>query len=165
VILSYYNIAPKSVKRVVLPLAEIGQAVHQRHVAAILADGRMGPGEVVDVEAAVGKAAKAAPGLLAIDEADAINSRFPAFESIDVPQGAFRGKPPTPDDTVTTLAVTYRLVAPITTLNFTAGAIGQSIFATKAKLIAETPTAKEIEAPDPDDKNPALPVHPGERHI
>jgi TRAP-type uncharacterized transport system substrate-binding protein len=159
-ILSYYNIAPKSVKR-----AEIGQAVHQRHVAAILAVGRMGPGEVVDVVAAVGKAAKAAPGLLAIDEANAINSRFPAFESIDVPQGAFRGNPPTPDDTVTTLAVTYRLVAPITTLNFTAGAIGQSIFTTKAKLIAETPTAKEIEAPDPDDKNPALPVHPGERHI
>jgi TRAP-type uncharacterized transport system substrate-binding protein len=149
-ILSYYNIAPKSVKRVVLPLAEIGQAVHQKHVAAILAVGPMG---VVDVVAAVGKATKAAPGLLAIDEADAINSRFPAFESIDVPQGAPRGKPPTPDDTVTTLAVTYRLVAPITTLNFTAGAIGQSIF------------TKEIEAPDPDDKNPALPVHPGERHI
>jgi TRAP-type uncharacterized transport system substrate-binding protein len=33
-ILSYYNIAPKSVKRVVLPLAEIGQAVHQKHVGA-----------------------------------------------------------------------------------------------------------------------------------
>jgi hypothetical protein len=31
----------------------------------------------------------------------------------------------------------------------------------KAKLMVETPFASQIEAPDPDDKNPILPVHPG----
>jgi TRAP-type uncharacterized transport system substrate-binding protein len=160
-ILSYYDIPAKAVKRVFLPLAEIGQAVHQKHVAAILAVGPMAPGEVVDVVAAIAKATKGAPSLIGIDEAEAIANRFPAFESIDVPGGAFRGRPPTPDDTVTTLAVTYRFVAPNTMLNIVAGAVGRSIFKMKAKLVAETPLANQIEAPDPDDKSPLLPIHPG----
>ena len=88
-------------------------------------------------------------------------SGFPDSSSIDVPAGAFRGRPPTPDDTVTTLAVTYRFVAPNTMLDVVAGAIARSIFTTKAQLVAKTPLASQIEAPDPDDKNPVLPVHPG----
>ena len=160
-ILSYYNIPAKAVKRVFLPLAEIGAAVHDKRVVAVLAVGPMGPGEVVDVVSAVKLATKGAPGILAIDEADAINKRFPDIESIDVPAGAFRGRPPTPDDTVTTLAITYRFVAPNTMLDVVAGAIARSIFKTKAQLVAKTPLAGQIEVPDPDDKNPVLPVHPG----
>jgi len=160
-ILSYYNIPAAAVKRLVLPLAEIGAAVRDKRVAAVLAIGPMAPGEVVDVVGAVKLASKGAPTLLAIDEADAINKRFPGLESIDVPAGAFRGRPPIPDDTVTTLAVTYRFVAPNTMLDVVAGAIARSLFTTKAKLMAKTPLANQIEAPDPDDKNPILPVHPG----
>ncbi len=78
-----------------------------------------------------------------------------------MPAGAFRGRPPIPDDTVTTLAITYRFVAPNTMLDVVAGAIARSIFKTKAQLVAKTPLASQIEAPDPDDKNPVLPVHPG----
>jgi hypothetical protein len=140
---------------------EIGAAVHDKHVVAVLAVGPMGPGEVVDVVGAIKLATKGAPGILAIDEADAINKRFPGLESIDVPAGAFRGRPPTPDDTVTTLAITYRFVAPNTMLDAVAGATARSIFKTKAQLIVKTPLASQIEAPDPDDKNPVLPVHPG----
>jgi hypothetical protein len=121
----------------------------------------MGPGEAVDVVGAIKLATKGAPSLLAIDEADAINKRFPGLESIDVPAGALRARPPTPDDTVTTLAITYRFVAPNTMLDAVAGAIARSLFKTKALLVAKTPLASQIEAPDPDDKNPVLPVHPG----
>jgi hypothetical protein len=46
-------------------------------------------------------------------------------------------------------------------LDAVAGAIARSLFKTKAQLIAKTPLASQIEAPDPDDKNPVLPVHPG----
>jgi hypothetical protein len=46
-------------------------------------------------------------------------------------------------------------------LNIVAGAIGRTIFRLKARLVAETPLANQIEVPDPDDKNPILPVHPG----
>ncbi|HUI21276.1 MAG TPA: TAXI family TRAP transporter solute-binding subunit [Methylocella sp.] len=160
-ILSYYNIPGKSVKRVFLPLNELGAAVHDKRVAAVFAIGPIGPGEVVDVVNAVKLAEKGAPSLLAIDEAEAIAKRFPGLESIDVPAGSFRARPPVPDDTLTTLAVTYRFVAPNTMLDVVAGAIARSIFKTKAELVAKTPLASQIEAPDPDDKNPVLPVHPG----
>jgi hypothetical protein len=67
----------------------------------------------------------------------------------------------TPDDTVTTLAIIYRFVTQNTMLDALAGAIARSIFKTKAQLVVKTPLASQIEAPDPDDKNPVLPVHPG----
>lgn len=160
-ILSYYDIPADKVNRIFAPVAEIGRVVREKRAAAVLAIGPIGPGQVVDVVGAMKASHKGAPEMLAIDEAEAISKRFPGFESIDVPTGAFRGAPPTPDDTTTSLAVTYRLVAPMTMLDITAGAIAQSIFTTKSRLMAKTPTAAQIEAPDPDDKNPILPVHPG----
>jgi TRAP-type uncharacterized transport system substrate-binding protein len=160
-VLGYFNVPPQAVKRVFLPLSEIGPAISHKHVAAVLAVGPIGAGEAVDVVAGVAKATKGAPEILAIDQGDAIAKRFPGFESIDIPEGAFKGHPPTPSDTVKSLAVSYRFVAPETMLNVVAGVIGRSIFQTKTKLMAVTPLASQIEAPDPDDKNPLLPVHPG----
>ncbi|WP_244406139.1 TAXI family TRAP transporter solute-binding subunit [Methylocella silvestris] len=161
VILSFYDIPAQSVRRVVLPLDEIGHAVADKRIGAALAIGPIGPGEVVDVVAAIKAATRGAPKILAVDEADAINKRFPAFESIDVPAGAFKGRPPTPDDTVTALAVTYRLAAPNSMFDIVAGAIAQSLFTAKTRLMQVSPLAAQIEAPDTDDKNPILPVHPG----
>jgi hypothetical protein len=55
----------------------------------------MGPGEVVDVVGAVKLAAKGAPSILAIDEADAINKRFPASSrSTCPPEPSEGGRPP-----------------------------------------------------------------------
>ncbi|TCR70479.1 TAXI family TRAP transporter solute-binding subunit [Bosea sp. BK604] len=160
-ILSYYNVAPHDVKRVFLSADEMIAAVHGRHVAAILAVGPVGPGDVVGAVTAMAKGTAGTPTILAFSDADAFNKRFPAFESYDVPEGAFRSRPATPDDSVTTLSVTYRLVAPDTMLSLVAGAIGRTLFTSKAKLVALTPLASQIEAPDPDAKNPILPVHPG----
>jgi hypothetical protein len=87
--------------------------------------------------------------------------RFPGFEPVDIPDGAFKAHPPVPGDTVKGLAVTYRLVAPFSMLNVVAGAVGRSIFKTKAKLAALSPAGAQIEAPDLDAQNPLLPVHPG----
>jgi len=160
-ILSYYDIPAKSVRRLFLPMADIGHAIADKRIAAVLAIGPMGPGEIVDVVTAVKAATKGSPKVLAVDEADAINKRFPAFESIDVPTGAFKGRPAIPDDTVSTLAVTFRLVAPDSMLDIVAGAVAQSLLTSKTKLMQLTPLAAQIEAPDPDNKSPVLPVHPG----
>lgn len=161
VVLSYYNVAPDTVRRVFLSPASMASAIHLKHVAAILAVGPVGPGEVTSAVSAAAKGSGGTPTLLAFADASAFAKRFPAFESYDVPEGAFRPRPAVPDDTLTTLAVTYRLVAPERMLNLVAGAIGQTIFTSKSKLIALSATASQIEAPDTDDKNPILPVHPG----
>ncbi|MGY2049859.1 TAXI family TRAP transporter solute-binding subunit [Methylobacterium sp. JK268] len=160
-LLSFFNIPAKDVHRVFLPVAELGQAVQEKKVEAVLAVGPMAPGEVVDVVAAIARATKGTPGILALDDAEALGKRFPGFESIDVPVGAFRARPATPSDTVTTLAVTYRFAASELMSNVVAAAIARSILTTKTKLMAATPLANQIEAPDPDDKSPILPIHPG----
>ena len=80
--------------------------------------------------------------------------RYPGFEEIDIPKGAFKGNPPVPDDDAKGVAVSYRFVVPTTMLNAVAGALARSILKTKAKLMALTPLANQIEAPDPDEKNP-----------
>lgn len=160
-VLSYFNVPAKQVGRVFLPIDGLAEASRKKTLAAILAVGPIAPGEVVDVVAAVARATRGTPKLLALDEAEAFGKRFPGFESIDVPVGAFRARPATPDDTTTTLAVTYRFAASELMPNVVAAAIARSILTTKAKLIAVTPLAAQIEAPDPDDKSPVLPLHPG----
>jgi TRAP-type uncharacterized transport system substrate-binding protein len=79
---------------------------------------------------------------------------------VDIPQGAFVVAPAIPGEEVTTVAVTVRLVARSSMLNYVAGEITRLLLATRAKLAATVPTAGEIEAPDTDKKG-VLPVHPG----
>jgi hypothetical protein len=111
-------------------------AIHHKHIAAILAIGPVGPGDVTS--ASHGRGEREQPRrptlYLRFSDAGAFAKRFPAFESYDIPEGAFRARPAIPDDTLTTLAVTYRLVAPERMLNLVAGAIGQTIFTSKSKL-------------------------------
>jgi TRAP-type uncharacterized transport system substrate-binding protein len=160
-ILNYFNVSPEAVKRVFLEPSQIGAALRSKRAAAALAVGPIGPGQIVDTVAAVAKATRGTPSILDLDEAEAIAKRNPGFEEIDIPKGAFKGNPPIPDDDGKAVAVTYRFAVPTTMLNAVAGALVRSILKTKAKLVALTPLANQIEAPDPDEKNPILPIHPG----
>src|SRR6478672_2157362 len=99
-----------SVHRQFVAPADLAKAVHEKQAAAVLAVGPIGPGDLTDAVALITKAV-GAPSLLAFDDADAFASRSPGFESLDVPKGGLRSRPEIPDDTVTVLAVTYRLVA------------------------------------------------------
>jgi hypothetical protein len=160
-ILSFYDIPSKSVRRRFIPMADIGRALAEKRIAAIFTIGPVGLGAVVDVVTAVKTATRSAPKVLAIEEAEAISKRFPAFEPVEVPAGAFKGRPPIPDDSVSTLAATYRLVAPDSMLDIVAGANARTVLKSKTKLMQASPLMSEIEAPDTDKKTAILPVHPG----
>jgi TRAP-type uncharacterized transport system substrate-binding protein len=160
-ILSYFNVSPGAVKRIFVSPGQIGAVIRERRAAAVLAVGPIGPGEVVDTVAAVARATRGTPSILSLDEGEAIAARNPGFQEIDIPKGAFKGNPSVPDDDAKGVAVSYRFAVPTTMLNAVAGALARSILKTKAKLMALTPLANQIEAPDPDEKNPLLPIHPG----
>ena len=160
-ILNYFNVQADAVKRAFLPVAEIGPAIRAKRAVAALAVGPIAPGEAVNVVSSIARATKGAPEILALDDNDAIAKRFPGLESVDIPEGAFKARPPTPDDSVKGVAVTYRFVVPLTMLDAVAGVIARSTLKTKANLMAVTSHANQIEAPDPDEKNSALPIHPG----
>jgi TRAP transporter TAXI family solute receptor len=159
-ILAYYQIPTQRVNRVVLAPGEIGPAIRQKRVAAIFAIGPAGPGGLADVVTAVAKVSKGAPDILEIEAAEAIAQRFPVLEEVEIAPGAFRTTPLRPEESITTLAVTLRLVARPSMPNYVAGEVARLLFATKAKLVSTLPQVGQIEAPDTD-KGAALPVHPG----
>ena len=84
-------------------------------------------------------------------------ARYPAYEKIDVAQGALVGSPPIPDEDGRDARVTIRLVSRRTLSNYAAGEITRVIMATKARLGASVIATGQIEAPDTD--KPIFPVH------
>jgi TRAP transporter TAXI family solute receptor len=159
-ILTYYQIPAQTIRRVVLEHSDIGPAIRQKRIAALFAVGPTGPGPLADAVTAVAKASKGAPDVMEIEAAEAIAKSFPVLEEAEIAPGAFGATPPRPAESVTTLAVTLRLVARSSMPNYVAGEIARLLFTTKAKLVSSLPQVGHIEAPDTD-KGAALPVHPG----
>jgi TRAP transporter TAXI family solute receptor len=159
-ILAYYQIPADKLQRVVLAPGEIGPAIRQKRVTAMFALGPAGPGALADVVTAVAKAGKGPLTILEIEAADAIAQRFPLLESVDIPAGAFGTTPLRPEESVSTLSVTLRLVARASMPNYVAGEVTRLLFATKAKLAPTFPQVGSIEAPDTT-VGTALPFHPG----
>jgi TRAP-type uncharacterized transport system substrate-binding protein len=159
-IVTYYKIPAHTIRRVVLAPSEVGPAIRQKRIAVLFAVGPIGPGPLTDAVTAVAKASKGAPDILEIEAAAAMAKVFPALEEADIAPGAFGATPPRPAESVTTLAVTLRLVARPSLSNYVAGEFARVLFKTKAKLVATLPQVNQLEAPDTD-KGAAFPVHPG----
>lgn len=160
-LLDYVGVPASRVERLFLEPAALRASLQERRTAAVFAIGPVGAGAAVDAVAAVARASGATPVLVAIDEGEAIHRRHPGLEPVEVPVGAFRGRPPVPAETVNSLAVTYRLVAARGMLDIVAAAVARSVFTARTMLTEATPFAGQIEAPDLDDKTPLVPVHPG----
>jgi TRAP-type uncharacterized transport system substrate-binding protein len=103
---------------------------------------------------------KAQPSILEIESAEAIAASTKYFESYDMPKGTLRGAPPLPDDSLSTLRVLAYLVAKEKLSDDTAAALAKTIMGVRRELQGETPIVAQIAAPD-DDKNAAIPIHPG----
>jgi hypothetical protein len=104
--------------------------------------------------------AKAQPRILEIDAAEAIALESKHYESFDLPKGALRGAPPLPDDSVSTLRVPLYLVAGQKVSEDAVSALAKAIMEVRRDLASELPMLAQIAAPD-DDKNAAIPIHPG----
>ncbi len=160
-VLGYYNISPQRVEREFLSIEETGEAIAQKRVVGILALGPVGPGPIAKAIASITHATKSPPKLIGDKQAEAISKLFTGVESNDIEAGAFGGAAPRPEEDLTTLAVTYRLVARYSLPDFVAGEVARLLFLAKARLISVSPIAMQIEEPDTEDKNDELPVHPG----
>jgi TRAP-type uncharacterized transport system substrate-binding protein len=104
--------------------------------------------------------AKTAPVLIPIDFAGAIAEENHAYESFDIPKGTLRGTPPVPPDDVTTLKVSYYLVAKKSLNNDLVADLTQTLMTVHRDLMGELPILAQVKAPDTD-AGAFLPVHPG----
>jgi len=159
-VLDYYNISHDQLQREFLTLDEVGPAMAKHQFAGILALGPSGPGPISKAIAAIGNASNTSPKLIGEKQAQAIAKTIPGTEPNEIDEGAFGGAKPKPEEALNTLAVTLRLVGRHSLPDFVTSEVARVLTLTKARLIATSPLARDIEAPDSDDGS-GLPVHPG----
>jgi TRAP-type uncharacterized transport system substrate-binding protein len=103
---------------------------------------------------------KEAPTFMAIDQADGIAKRLPAFDSVSIDAGTFGGNPPTPDDDLKSLSFPEYLVARKTFNDDKIAAFAKLLYTARQSLAADLPGEIKIEAPSTD-KDAAVVLHPG----
>jgi TRAP-type uncharacterized transport system substrate-binding protein len=143
-----------------LTLAEVRPALDAKEVRAILAVLPLTDRYLALVRGLFVQNAKAAPVLIGIENAGAIAEDERAYESFDIPKGTLRGAPPVPEDDVTTLRVSYYLVAHKSLDKEVAGNLAQSLLNARRDLLREQPLLAHFKAPDTE-AGAYLPVHPG----
>jgi TRAP transporter TAXI family solute receptor len=160
-ILNHYEIPKDSVTTVRLTSPdEVEQALRTNQIDAVLAVGALGTAVLNDTVAAVMRAGAGPPVFIPVGEAAAIAQRSPLFESFEIVRGAFGGTPSRPPETLTTLGVSYRLVAHTKLDEDVISEFTRLLFAMRPALSKDIPLANRIEPPDTA-KGSALPVHPG----
>lgn len=159
IILNAYGVKASTVSYV--EPGDLGAIIHARKADTVFVVAPATSSRIAQTWQTIRKASEETPRILMIDEADAISKRNPTLESQDVPKGAIIGNPAAPDDDSSTLSVSSRLMAPESMPNAVVGEIARMLFKDKGRIASELPATTEIEAPDTDTLNAALPLHPG----
>jgi TRAP transporter TAXI family solute receptor len=159
IILKQYEIPPEKVQIVQLETTDVGQAIRDSKVDAIMSVGPIGSRITTDAVAAVTRD-REPPTFLAIDASEAIAQRNPVYESTEIAAGAFGGAPQRPPEAVETIGFNHYIVARKTLDETTAGDVTRLLLTSRQALAAEIPSIGRIEAPETD-KDAAVPVHPG----
>src|SRR5438876_4526499 len=102
VILQQYAVDPAKVEIVQFSTTDVDEAVKSQKVDAFLAAGPVNS-KITSEAIAASAHDGGAPTFLAIDTAEAIAANHPAYESSEIPAGAFGGSPNQPDDDVKTI--------------------------------------------------------------
>jgi len=147
---SFRNLAPADTRR----------ALDAKEVRAILVVVPLAEKYLTLLRGLFPQNAKTAPTLIPIEAAGAIAEKQRAYESFDVPKGTLRGSPPVPDDDLTTLRVSFYVVARKQLSDDVVGALAEALMKARRDLLGELPISSQMTAPSTD-SDAFLPVHPG----
>jgi TRAP-type uncharacterized transport system substrate-binding protein len=155
-----YNLDRANVVFKNLALADVRRALDSKEVRAILIVLPLTERYLAMVRGLFPQNAKTAPVLIPIENAGAIAEEEHAYESFDIPKGTLRGAPPVPEDDVTTLRVSFYLVAQKSLDNDLIAGFTQALTSARRDLVGELPILAQVKAPDTD-AGAFLSVHPG----
>ncbi len=103
--------------------------------------------------------------VLPVPDGEAITQRLPELDAIEVPAGSFGGRPKRPEEVVSTVGTSYRLMAREGLARDIASSVTQHLFELRSRLARSARSANLMKAPDFDDAVGAtsarLPNHPG----
>ena len=143
-----------------LAFAETRRALEAREVRALLIVVPLAEKYLSLLRGLFTQSPKSTPVLIPIEAAGAIAGKHRAYESFDVPKGTLRGSPPNPSDDLTTLRVSFYLVAGKQLGSDVAGALAEALMKARRELLGELPILAQITAPSTD-SDAYVPVHPG----
>ncbi|MBN8989366.1 MAG: C4-dicarboxylate ABC transporter substrate-binding protein [Rhizobiales bacterium] len=107
-----------------------------------------------------GRTKGSVPKLIEIESAGAVANIAQYYESYDIPKGTLRGAPPVPSDDLTSLRVSYFLVANKTVNNGAITDLTQSLVDARRDLLSQYPVLAQAAAPSTD-ADALIPIHPG----
>jgi TRAP-type uncharacterized transport system substrate-binding protein len=155
-----YDLSRLGVKFKDLAPPDVRRALDSKEVRAILVVVPLSEKYLALVRGFFQQTAKTSPVLIPIDSAGAIAEKERAYESFDVPKGTLRGSPPLPSDDLTTLRVSFYLVAKKKLDADMITGLTQSFMNARRDLLGEMPILAQVAAADTD-QDAYLPVHPG----
>jgi TRAP-type uncharacterized transport system substrate-binding protein len=101
-----------------------------------------------------------APKLIEIESAGAVANVAQYYESYDIPKGTLRGAPPVPSDDLTSLRVSFFLVANKSVDADAITDLTQSLVDVRRDLLSQYPILAQAGAPSTD-ADALIPIHPG----
>ena len=161
VVMNYYAIDVSKLKLVPLQAGDIGAAIKDKRINAVIIAGNLRSKSLADAVADAAKSFKGAR-YIDIEAADAIAKRVPEIEAIEIDKGLFGGYPPQPDDTVNTIGLSVRLVADARLSNDRVSEFLNAFVRIKQQLIARVSGSAGLTIPDPDEES-AFVLHQGVR--
>jgi TRAP-type uncharacterized transport system substrate-binding protein len=160
------GLPPGTTALVPLRLDEVTAALDAKRVDAVAIVAAPSGREARDLVRAVeagSRDRKAA--IVAIEDGEAIAQRLPALGNVAIPAGIFGGRPRRPAEEVKTIGVSYRLMARDNLSRNLVASTTQNLFEMRGRLLAVTPAANLLKAPDFDSAVTAtsarVPNHPG----
>src|SRR3954449_6530621 len=142
-----------------LPLSEARRAFESKQVRAVLIVVPLAGKYLAPLRALFHGNAKT-PVIVPIESAGAIAEKARAYESFDVPKGTFRGSPPVPDEDLTTLKVSFYLVAKKSLDDDLVSSLTQALMNARRDLLGELPILSQVTSPNTD-PDAYIPVHAG----
>jgi TRAP-type uncharacterized transport system substrate-binding protein len=98
--------------------------------------------------------------LIEIESAGAVANIAQYYESYDIPKGTLRGAPPIPSEDLTSLRVSFFVVASKSVSDDTISDFTHSLIDVRRDLLAEHPILAQASAPSTD-ADALIPIHPG----
>ena len=158
-VLDHYGVPAGKVTVSEIEPNNLAEAIKNNKVDVLFVAGPATGAAISDTVKAASRNAEA-PSFIAIDQADGIAKRNPAFDSVDIDAGTFGGSPPTPDDSLKSLSFAEYLVARKSVSDSMIASLARTIYSSRQALAAAMPGEIKIEAPSTD-KDADVVAHPG----
>jgi TRAP-type uncharacterized transport system substrate-binding protein len=156
-VLDHYGVPRASVLRQSMTAEEVGPAMQQRKVSAAFVIGPLG-GVSLQTFQSIQKSTKGVPTVLGVEDAEAVRRLSTGIDAAEVSKGVFGGTPAQPEEDLTTIGVTIRMVVPASQSSIIAGELTRVLFEGKAKALAGNPQMRELQQPNAEEKD--YPIHP-----